>query len=241
MIRSTFAYLTIGLFVLIAGPFAMLWTLISDNSALLYALSRLGIRIAGWISGIRLNVRGVEKIRPGVTYVFLSNHQSNCDGPVLLVALPRDWGALIKKEMMKLPVLSLILTQAKFIPIERANARQAHEAIELGVKRLAEGKSYLAFPEGTRSVDRTLGRFKKGVFIMAIKAQTPVIPITISNSANIQPRGKYAMSPGRIEVSIHDPIETAGMTVDDRDRLIQLTRDAIESGFEHPAHDCVAG
>jgi len=232
MIRATLLYLFVGLYILLMAPFGMLWRWITGKSAIFYKLARLCIRTAGWLCGIKVSVRGSEKISPGVTYVFLSNHQGNFDGPVLVHVIPRDWSALIKKEMMRLPVFSLVLKQVQFIPIERSNPKDAHSGIERGAKLLSQGKSFLAFPEGTRSRDGQLGEFKKGVFIMAIKAQTPVVPITILNSANVQPPGAYGVRPGRIEVIFHDPIETKGMTLEDRNRLVQLTRDAIASSLQ---------
>ncbi len=231
MVRATVVYLFVGLYILLLAPFAMLWVYVSGDSALLYRLARFCIRAAGWMAGVRVDVRGREKIAPGMTYVFLSNHQGNFDGPVLVHSIPRDWSALIKKEMMRLPVFSLVLKQVKFIPIERSNPQKARSSIQHGVKLLAAGKSFLAFPEGTRSRDGRLGAFKKGVFIMAIEAQTPLIPVTILNSAQVQPPGKYGVRPGRIQVIFHDPIETKGMTTEDRNRLVQLTRDAISSAL----------
>lgn len=229
MIRATFVYLFVGLYVLLLGPFGILWTILSGNSALMYHMARFCIRAAGWMFGIRVAVYGREKIVPGVTYVFLSNHQGNFDGPVLMHVIPRDWGALIKQEMMRIPVLSTVLRLAQFIPIERRNPKKAHLGIDRGAALLKHGKSYLAFPEGTRSRDGHLGEFKKGAFIMALKAQAPVLPITILNSSSIQRPGEYRIRPGFIEVFIHDPIETTGMTLEDRQRLIDLTRDAIAS------------
>ncbi len=231
MIRATVVYLFVGLYILLLGPLLVLWTAVSGSGVFIYAMARFCIRAAGWMVGISVKIRGAEKILPGETYVFLSNHQGNFDGPVLVHAIPRDWSALIKQEMMRLPVLSLVLKQVDFIPIERSNPRNAHSGIELGAQLLSKGKSFLAFPEGTRSRDGRLGEFKKGVFIMAIKAQTPIIPITILNSSKIQPPGKYAVRPGCVEVIFHDAIATKGMTMDDRNRLVQLTRDAIASSL----------
>jgi 1-acyl-sn-glycerol-3-phosphate acyltransferase len=231
MIRATLLYVFVGLFILIVAPFAMLWAFISGNCAVIYSLARFCIRTGGWICGIRVRVQGREKITPDQTYVFLSNHQGNFDAPVLLHVLPADWKALIKKEMMNLPIFSLVLKQVQFVPIERQNPQKAHRSIEFGAKLLSEGKSFLAFPEGTRSRDGKLGTFKKGVFIMAIMAQKPIIPITILDSAKIQPPGKYGIHPGTIHIIIHDPIPTEGMTLEDRNRLVQLTRDAIAAGM----------
>jgi 1-acyl-sn-glycerol-3-phosphate acyltransferase len=131
--------------------------------------------------------------------------------------------------MMRMPVLSLVLKQVQFVPIERQNPLKAHAGIEFAARLLREGKSFLAFPEGTRSRDGRLGEFKKGVFIMAIKAQVPVVPVTILHSATIQPPDHYAIRPGCIEVIFHDPIATEGMTLEDRNQLVKSARDAILS------------
>lgn len=217
--------------MLLLAPFALLWTLLVKDESLLFKLSRFCIRAAGWMFGIRVAVEGKEKIESGKTYVFLSNHQGNVDGPLLLHITGRDLRALIKKELMRLPVLSLVLKRVQFVPLERSNPKQAHAGIELGARMLTEGKSFFAFPEGTRSRNGRLGEFKKGVFIMAIKAQAPIIPITIRDSAKIQPPGKYGIFPGRIHVIIHDPIETEGMTLEDRNQLVQRTRDTIAASL----------
>lgn len=229
MIRATLVYLFVGLYILVLAPVAMLWTLITQDPRLIYRLARFCIRAAGWMCRVKVIVQGQEKILPEKTYVFLSNHQGNFDGPVLCHVIHRDWKALIKKEMMRLPILSLVLKQVQFVPIDRSNPKKAQEGIELGAKLLKEGKSFIAFPEGTRSRDGRLGEFKKGVFIMAIKAQIPVIPVSILDSNKIQPPGIYGIRPGTIHVVFHDPISTQGMDLEDRNRLVQLTRDAIVS------------
>jgi 1-acyl-sn-glycerol-3-phosphate acyltransferase len=231
MIRATLIYTFIAIFIVLLAPVGILWGLITGNPALIYRLARFCIRTAGWMSGVQIEVQGKENIALGKTYVFLSNHQSNFDGPVLVHVIPRDWKAIIKKEMMRLPVFSLVLKQAQFVPIDRRNPKKAHEGIELGAKMLSEGKSFVAFPEGTRSRDGRLGEFKKGVFIMAIKAQIPIIPITILDSDKILPPKRYAIHPGRIRVIFHDPIVTEGMSLEDRNQLVLLTRNAIASAM----------
>jgi 1-acyl-sn-glycerol-3-phosphate acyltransferase len=230
-VRATLVYAFTGIYILLMAPIGLTWSWISGDSGILYRLGRFCIRVSGWLCGVKVIQQGREKIAPGATYVFLSNHQGNFDGPVLCHAIPRDWKALIKKEMMRLPVLSLVLKHVKFVPIERLNPKKAQEAIDYGAKLLKEGCSFVAFPEGTRSRDGRLGEFKKGVFIMAIKAQVPIIPVTIAGSAQIQPPGKYSIRPGCIKIIFHDPIITAGMQLEDRHRLVQLTRDAIASAL----------
>jgi 1-acyl-sn-glycerol-3-phosphate acyltransferase len=229
MIRATLVYLFIGLFMILMAPPVMLWTLLSGDSRFLYRVARFCIRISGWISGVRLLVEGRDKIQPGKTYVFLSNHLGNFDGPVLCHVVPRDLRALIKQEMMRIPILSLVLKQVRFVPIDRRNPKKAQAGIDLAAQRLKEGLSFFAFPEGTRSRNGRLGEFKKGAFIMAIQARTPVIPVTIWGTDKIQAPGKYAVRRGAVRVIFHDPISTEEMSLDDRNQLIQRTRVAIES------------
>ena len=231
MIRAILIYLFVGAYVLWAAPVGMIWIILTGDASLIFKLSRFCIRMTGWLFGIRVSVEGKEKIDPQKTYVFLSNHQGNFDGPVLLHVIGRDLRALIKQEMMRLPVLSLVFKRIQFIPIERLNPKQAHSSIEWGARLLLDGLSFFAFPEGTRSRDGRLGAFKKGVFIMAIKAQIPIIPITILNSREIQPPGQFGIRPGCIRLVIHDPIETKGMILEDRNLLVQRTREAIASAL----------
>lgn len=231
IIRATIVYSFIGIYVLVLAPIALGWTIITGNDALIYSLSRFCIRVSGWICGIRVVIEGKEKIQPGQAYLFLSNHQANVDGPVLFHSIPRNWKALIKKELMHIPVLSLVMKKIHFVPVDRLDPVRARESIGLAVKLLAGGHSFVAFPEGTRSRDGRLGTFKKGVFIMAIEAHMPVIPISIVNSSKVQPPGTYAIHPGTIRVVIHDPISTDPMSAQDRNRLIEVTQAAISSGL----------
>ena len=231
MLRTTLVYIFIGIYALILTPFSIIWTACIKDPHVILCLARFCIRVVGVMSGVRVDVAGREKIDAKRTCIFLSNHQGNFDGPVLMHVLNRDMLALVKKELLRVPVLSSILRAAQFVPLERANPKQARAGIERGAQLLKEGKSFFSFPEGTRSRDGSLGEFKKGVFIMAIKASVPVVPITISNSSAIQPPGSYSIHPGRIRVVIHDPIETQEMTLEDRNILIQQTRAAIASAL----------
>ncbi len=229
MFRATCVYIFIALYVLLLAPPGLIWTVLTGDVRLLYSLARFCIRISGILAGIRVVIEGLDKIIPGETYLFLSNHQGNIDGPVLCHAIPRNWKALIKKEMMQIPLLSIVLKKANFVPIERSNPIKARIAIDLGADLLSRGHSFIAFPEGTRSRDGQLGVFKKGVFVMAIKSQIPVIPVTLTGSAAVQSPGSYGMKRGKVRVFFHDPIATAGMDLEDRNRLVDLTRNAIAS------------
>ena len=229
MFRATLVYTFIGVYSLVLAPFGLLWTVCVKDAHLLFCLLRFCLSCAGWLSGVRVHVEGREKINHVGTCVFLANHQGNFDGPVLLHVINRDLRALVKKEMMRVPILSWVLRAAGYVPLERANPTQSRDGIKLGARLLREGISFFAFPEGTRSRDGSLGEFKKGVFIMAIQAKVPVVPITITNSYAIQHPGSYSIRPGRIRVVIHDPVETKELTFEDRNVLVQQTRAIIAS------------
>jgi 1-acyl-sn-glycerol-3-phosphate acyltransferase len=231
MLRATLVYLFVGLYVAIIGPIAMIWVLLSRNTDVLYSLARICIRVAGWICRIKVIVHGKERILPGQAYLFLSNHQSNCDGPILFYTTQRNLRAVIKKEIMRIPVLAQVFKQANFVPIDRSDPLQARAAIDRAVQLLRVGFSFFAFPEGTRSRDGRLGEFKKGVFVLALKAGASVMPVSIRDSHAIQPPGHYGIKPGSVEVIFHDPIATEHMRLEDRNRLLDLTRQAIANGL----------
>lgn len=231
MWRATLVYAFVGLYVAILAPIGILWSYFAGKTDLLFSLADFCIRAAGWMCQVKVEVRGRERIKPGQSYLFLSNHQGNLDGPVLFHATGRNLRALVKNEMMRIPVLSAVLRRVSFVPIDRSDPLKARSGIDRAAQLLKDGYSFFAFPEGTRSRDGQLGEFKKGVFVMAIKAGVPVLPVSICNSRAIQPPGRYGIKPGTVELKFHDPISTANMRVEDRDQLLRLTRAAIAQGL----------
>jgi 1-acyl-sn-glycerol-3-phosphate acyltransferase len=185
-----------------------------------------------WLSGIRYEIHGAEHIQRHRAAVYAVNHASNVEPPILFVSL-RDLfprlRILYKAELRKLPVLTNAFDLAGFVPLERGNRDQSMPAIERAAQALREGNSFLIFPEGTRSRTGELLPFKKGGFIMAIKGQAPIVPVAISGARAAMRKGSPIIHPVRVHVRFGEPIETTGMTLDDRDRLLARVRPKVEA------------
>jgi 1-acyl-sn-glycerol-3-phosphate acyltransferase len=230
MIRAFVVTLVTFAYVLIVGPPFLIHAWLTGNTDVLYRVGVQGARMALWLSGVRLEVHGLEKIPPGRAVIFMPNHQSNCDPPAMVVILPPVL-VMAKREFFRVPVLGRGMRARGFIPVDRRNRERAIAAVEQAVAALKAGHSFLAYPEGTRSPDGRLQTFKKGVFVMAIKAGAPIVPISVSGGSKIMPKGKFVIRPGRVRITIHDPIPTANVRLDERQMVIDLTRQAILTGL----------
>jgi len=231
MIRACLVTLITIVYVVLLGPPVLLYGLLSGNPDPIYGTGVLGARMALWLAGVRLEVQGRERIPRARPVVFMANHQSNSDPPALISVLPKVL-VLVKKEFFRVPIIGNGMTQIGFIRVDRRNREQALDAVDRGVLAMKAGHSFLVYPEGTRSPDGRLQQFKKGVFVMALKAHAPIVPISVSGSNKIMPKGKFVMRPGRIRITFHESISTEGLTIDDREVMIERVREAILAGLD---------
>ena len=226
-LRSVLTYLVISIYVLIAGPIGMLIGVPLRSKGILYFLGHIGVGLALGLAGIRYRISGKERI-PGRAVVFCSNHESNVDPPVLFQALHKRLHILFKAELKKLPILGIVMQAGGFVPVERERREASMASIEVAAQSIRHGNSFLIFPEGTRSRNEELLPFKKGGFIMAIKAQAPIVPVAVSGGREAMRKGSWIVRPVMVDVRIGEPVETAGLTLDDRDALIDTVRARIE-------------
>ncbi len=180
---------------------------------------------------INLKVRGLENLNPNETYIFASNHSSYFDIPILFYALKQFRFAIIyKKELEKIPAMGQALKVSPFIPVERFSLRGALESVEKTLSLMKENDSPIIFPEGTRSKDGKLGKFKRGAFLIASRSKKPIVPIAIKGASDILPRGSFDVKMNsEAEVVIGKPIEKTPKNKKEELEIMELTRSAIDS------------
>ena len=235
-ILGTIGIATVLPILLFLGAFLMpLGDVFSGRHRLGYEIGRQIIAVLWLVGGIRMREVDRWRVEPFRTRVYMPNHQSLTDMPQVLYLLPKANGTLIKKESFRVPLLGWGLRAAGFTPVDRSGMKAARKSLEAAVTALKGGRSFVIAPEGTRSRTGELGPFKTGGFRLAIQAEVPIVPITVTGARDILPPGGKLIYPGTIQVRYHDPIETEG--IDGRDRrqigaLMDRVRDAIQSGLD---------
>jgi 1-acyl-sn-glycerol-3-phosphate acyltransferase len=231
-VRSVVTFVLVALYMLVVGPPGILLAMLTGISKHLYVGGHIGIRLGLALSGIRYRVIGAERLPRGRAAVYCANHQSNVDPPILFTALHPEMHVLYKVEIDSWPILGRVFQLGGFVSVDRKNRDAALRSIEAGAESLRAGHSFLIFPEGTRSRTQELLPFKKGGFVMAIKAGVPIIPVAVSGGREAMRKGSKVIHPVDVTVRIGEAIETAGLTLDHRDEVIARTRASIQALLE---------
>lgn len=174
---------------------------------------------------------GREHIDPNQSYVIMSNHQSHFDILAFYGAWRRQFRWVMKQELRKVPVLGWACEHIGHVFIDRSDREKAIASLAAAREQLVDGVSIMFFPEGTRSRDGRIRDFKKGGFMMALDLGLPILPVSISGSYKVLPEGTFDPFPGRIDITVHAPIDVAEYGVERRDALIADTRQAVMQGL----------
>src|ERR1043166_7142915 len=218
----------------ILGPPVLLFSWLVNKHELVYPWGLFGARQWLRLSGVRVEVRGLELLDPKQTYVFVSNHRSYLDTAAMFIYTGRRIGLLAKKELLKVPVLGVGMGFVNVMAIDRTNRENAIRTTEAAAQRIKSGVSFAVFVEGTRAKPGELLPFKKGAFYMARQAGVPVVPVAIRNSDVLMGKGTGEARSGTLEMVVLPPVETAGVETDeDMNRLIASVRASIAAELKN--------
>lgn len=222
------AFIAVGLVVVL--PWFLLWSFLTGDPDPMYWEAMRAARVAGKIAGIRVRVEGIENIPPGVC-IFAANHASNVDPLAFIPAIPRRVALLVKKELFRVPFLSAGMRLAHFVAVDRSDREAAAASVDTAIRRLREGLSFAIFAEGTRSPDGRLRPFKKGAFVMAIMAGTPVVPVSIAGTQRLQPKGSWTIRPGEVTVRFGPPVDGSRYSMDRRGELLAAVESLVAAAL----------
>jgi 1-acyl-sn-glycerol-3-phosphate acyltransferase len=230
-VRATLVAGWVFLYVFTGGAVTVLHALWTGRIERLYGGAVWCVRAGLRLAGIRIEVHGLESLRRGQC-IYMANHQSNVDPPILLAVLPERIAMMAKKQLFSIPVLGTALRLGDFVPVRREVSEEARASVEEALKTLERsGVSLMVYPEGTRSYDGRLLPFKRGVFVLAIRSGLPIVPLTLEGAINVMPKKRWVLHPGVVRVTIHPPVETRRLTLEDRHQLAEQVRAIVASAL----------
>jgi 1-acyl-sn-glycerol-3-phosphate acyltransferase len=202
----------------------------------LLGLAKWAINLGPGILGIKVQVSGREKVDLKRPHIYMANHLSFLDGPLLFGLIPQSVRVILKKEVFRIPVIGQGMRYVGFIPVDRKRMRGGKQSIDRAVALMRErGYSYLIFPEGTRSRDGRMQAFKRGGFFLALASRASIIPITIAGTYELMPRGTLFAARGRVKMTFHPPVPVDGYSEENIHLLIERVRGVVEAGLREGA------
>jgi 1-acyl-sn-glycerol-3-phosphate acyltransferase len=199
----------VTIYTIVLGTVSVLSTLFDRSGDTGHWCARTWSALILKTTGVRVTVRGLEKLDPGQSYVFAVNHQSIYDIPILFASIPFQLRIVAKASLGAIPFLGWHLRRTGHLLVNRRNP--GADIVEKMRRLVSEAHSLIVFPEGTRSLDGQVGRFKKGSFLVALDAGLPVVPVSLRGSRHVMTKGQLMVRPGDVQLTIHDPLPTAGL------------------------------
>jgi len=231
LLRTAAIYVWVIFSTLLFSLLAIATSLVTRSGNSVHRVGRMWSRSILAASGIQVAVSGMERIDPARPYIFMSNHQSNFDIPVLLAHLPVQFRWLAKAELFKIPVFGRAMRGAGYISIDRADREAAFKSLGEASEAIRKGVAIMIFPEGTRSLDGTLKPFKKGGFVLAVDVGVPIVPVAIRGTHAIMAKRTWIIRPRDVAVEVGEPIDTSDCTRATKEALMERVRAAIRHGL----------
>lgn len=218
----------IGVYTIVLGTLSLASSFFDGRGHFAHGCARLWSWLILATTGVSVELSGLERLEPGKTYIFVSNHQSIYDIPVVFASLPYQLRIIAKESLGHFPFLGWHLRRTGHLLVDRRNPDRS------GILRrwkalVGQGLSLIIFPEGTRSRDGRVGIFKAGSFLLAIEAGLPVVPLSVDGTRRVMRKGQLMTCPGHATLVVHAPIETAGLDVGDARELAQQVRGIVAS------------
>ena len=230
MIRSAFVAVSLAIVTIVFGLPLLVYAALTGKVDPLYRAGVTAVVLICRAAGLRTRVEGLENI-PAGTVLFAANHTSNADAPAIVGAMPRRIAILGKKSLFAIPIVGTAFRLAKFVPVDRAKPERAAAAIDEAVRHMKNGMSFLIYPEGTRSPDGRLLPFRRGAFVLAIKAGVPVVPVACSGAHRVLPKKSFRIRPGEVVVRFCPAINAAAYSLERRNELAERVHDSIAAAL----------
>jgi 1-acyl-sn-glycerol-3-phosphate acyltransferase len=233
VVKTILQLLLVSVYTVVVGP-PIIVASFFDGGRTMLRLGRMWVQWILWTFGVRVQAAGIENVPTHAPVILMSNHQSLVDIAAIVVTLPPviKWRFVAKKELARVPIFGQAIVASGHIIIDRGNREKAVVSLRRAAERIRAGTTVILFPEGTRSPDGHLRNFKSGPFHLAVEAQVPVVPVTVSGSQRITPKGQLIVHSGTVKINYGKPIPTRGITLERRKELAERVREAIAQGYD---------
>jgi len=222
----------VTLYTIVLGTASLLSTLFDRSGDFGHRCARAWARLILKTTGVRVRVSGLEHVDRRQSYVVAANHQSIYDIPIVFTSLPLQLRIVAKDSLGRIPFLGWHLQRTGHLLVDRKNPGAG--ILKRMATLVAAAHSVIVFPEGTRSVDGSVGRFKGGIFLLAIDSTLPVLPISIARSRFVMTKGRLMVRPEAVDVTIHPPMATTGITREQARSFAEQVREVIRRGADEP-------
>jgi len=226
--RRVWLIINLGFWTVLLGTLGIVLSLFERRGRIIGYIARVWSKIILWAAGVTYTVKGLEHLDPKGNYLFVSNHESAFDIPLAYAALPYQLVPIAKKELRKIPIFGWAMRAGKHIFIDRSNHERALASLKKARESLQRNpRSVLLFPEGTRSLDGKVHRFKKGGLLLGIETNLPTVPMACCGTSEVVTKGSWAMTPRPIQLRIGKPVATRDLTYKDRNWFAEQLREEV--------------